>query len=163
MKIELKNIKYAAFASEETHCFEATIYVDGKKVGNVRNDGKGGSDWFDPPGCERPIDDYAKTLPKYEAWGMTMEHSAEEIIGDLVNAWLVEKDVRRLVSKRIVWTTTKGEILNTKAVKPDVLAAWLAKPDVKTKLRDCAIILNNIPIEEAVAIFIEDGKKERKK
>ena len=29
MKIELKNVQYAAFASEETNCFEATIYVDG--------------------------------------------------------------------------------------------------------------------------------------
>ena len=31
MKIKIKNIKYAAFQSQETHCFEATVYVDGRK------------------------------------------------------------------------------------------------------------------------------------
>src|SRR3546814_21105562 len=27
MKIELKNVKYAAFASAETNCFQATVYI----------------------------------------------------------------------------------------------------------------------------------------
>ena len=44
MKIELKNIKLAQFASQETNCYQASIYVDGKKSGTVRNDGQGGAD-----------------------------------------------------------------------------------------------------------------------
>ena len=40
MKITLKNVKYSEFASQETYCFEATIYLDGKKAGQVRNDGQ---------------------------------------------------------------------------------------------------------------------------
>lgn len=47
MKIELKNIKYSAFASEETHCYEAALYVDGKPLAIVRNDGHGGADYVD--------------------------------------------------------------------------------------------------------------------
>ena len=48
MKIELKNIYYAEFASFETSCYKATIYIDGKKVGTVNNDGQGGTDNVQP-------------------------------------------------------------------------------------------------------------------
>jgi len=41
MKIELKNFKHAAFASEETLCFSATVYVDGQRMFEASNSGKG--------------------------------------------------------------------------------------------------------------------------
>ena len=41
-KIELKNLKTAEFASEETHCFEATVYLDGKRFCIASNQGHGG-------------------------------------------------------------------------------------------------------------------------
>ncbi len=43
-RIQLKSLKVHNDMSEETTCFSATIYVDGKKVGDARNDGGGGSD-----------------------------------------------------------------------------------------------------------------------
>jgi len=50
-KVTIKNLKYAAFASQETNCFEATIYVDGKRFCTARNEGSGGPDAYDalPP------------------------------------------------------------------------------------------------------------------
>ena len=63
MKIELRNIKYSDFASEETACYQATIYIDGKKVGEVSNSGKGGCDNIYPYEVENMINRYAKTLP----------------------------------------------------------------------------------------------------
>ncbi len=42
MQVTLKNLKICNFASEETICFQATVYVDGKKAGTAQNDGKGG-------------------------------------------------------------------------------------------------------------------------
>lgn len=45
MNIELKNIKYSQFASHETNCYQASIYVDGRKAGAVDNDGHGG-EWM---------------------------------------------------------------------------------------------------------------------
>lgn len=42
--VTLKNVKHAAFASEETFCYEATAYVDGKRFCIVSNDGHGGCD-----------------------------------------------------------------------------------------------------------------------
>ena len=47
MKLELKNIKHSEFASHETFCYEAILYVDGKPFAYVRNDGQGGSDHFE--------------------------------------------------------------------------------------------------------------------
>jgi hypothetical protein len=64
MKIELKNVKHSEFASHETNCYQATIYIDGKRVGTVENDGHGGCDSVHPYQVARQIDEYAKTLPK---------------------------------------------------------------------------------------------------
>ena len=41
MKITLRNIKHSKFASQETLCFEASIYVDGVRRGTVENSGRG--------------------------------------------------------------------------------------------------------------------------
>ena len=40
--ISLKSIKTDHHASEETTCYEAVVYVDGKKAGVISNDGNGG-------------------------------------------------------------------------------------------------------------------------
>ena len=42
MKIDLKNLKFAEFASQETNCFSATVYIDGVKATTISNDGHGG-------------------------------------------------------------------------------------------------------------------------
>jgi len=46
--IELKNLKVAEFASEETTCYEATVYVDGKRFCIASNQGHGGESSHDP-------------------------------------------------------------------------------------------------------------------
>jgi len=43
-KLELKNIEYYKRGSEETPCYNATVYVNGKKAVEVSNDGHGGCD-----------------------------------------------------------------------------------------------------------------------
>lgn len=48
MEITLKNIKHSEFASHETHCFEATVYIDGKRAFGVENDGQGGPNNYFP-------------------------------------------------------------------------------------------------------------------
>ena len=43
-KIEMKNISYYKRGSEETPCYNATVYINGKKAVEVSNDGHGGCD-----------------------------------------------------------------------------------------------------------------------
>jgi len=43
-KLEVKNISHYARGSEETPCYNATVYINGKKAIEVSNDGHGGCD-----------------------------------------------------------------------------------------------------------------------
>ena len=43
-KLEVKNISHYARGSEETPCYNATVYINGKKAIDVSNDGHGGCD-----------------------------------------------------------------------------------------------------------------------
>lgn len=110
MKIELKNIKFAAFATEETHCFNATVYLDGTRSGTVSNEGHGGPNRYEPFALEKTIDAYAKTLPPIDTSDMyddgkvhTMESSADILIGNLMNSWLVDRDLKRHCSKKVLF------------------------------------------------------------
>lgn len=110
MNIELKKIKYSAFASEETSCFTADIFIDGKKVGSAENAGKGGATLIYPHGLEKQIDDYAKTLPlvaspfKNEDGTTTMyPQDAEGLIDDLLHDHLEAKTLKRMCAKKTLF------------------------------------------------------------
>jgi len=47
MDIQIKNLKIANFASDDTLCFQASLYLDGKRAGTVSNDGHGGPNAYD--------------------------------------------------------------------------------------------------------------------
>src|SRR6516162_4225213 len=103
MKIELRNVKVAAFASEETTCFQATIYVDGKRCGTARNDGHGGCTWIEPQELRVRINSYAQTLPDKvsptlrnphdESLPFSYAQDAESLIDDALHAHLVTGDL----------------------------------------------------------------------
>ena len=100
MKIELKNIKHSEFASHETNCYQATIYIDGKRVGTVENQGYGGCDFVHPASVAHQINEYAKTLPKIVCHFIDpntgkpaeLDQDCDIIFGELVNDWLKAKD-----------------------------------------------------------------------
>jgi hypothetical protein len=112
--IELKSIKYFASGSEETHCYNATLYVDGVKWGEVSNDGHGGADRFrgvpgrnygDIMDLDKRI---AATMPKSDLTdiglpGQTMDQSLEIICGELMNDHLAAKDYKRAAKTRAMF------------------------------------------------------------
>jgi len=55
MNIELKNLKHSSFASHETPCYQATVYVDGKKAFTTSNNGQGGPDNMVPEAAARKV------------------------------------------------------------------------------------------------------------
>jgi hypothetical protein len=68
MKLQLKKVKIYDELSEETICFTAELYVDGKKVAVVKNSGQGGStDVYYINGIPieevRKLEEYAKKHP----------------------------------------------------------------------------------------------------
>jgi len=47
LNLSLKNLKFHEDMSEETPCFSADLYEDGKLIAHVRNDGHGGCNRID--------------------------------------------------------------------------------------------------------------------
>ena len=102
MKLELKKIKVCKWASEETHCYQATLYRDGVPIIEVSNDGHGGSDsqWAIKPFENNIIDEVEdwckKNLPKWKGHNNEMYDTDLEIwCNEQVNKHLVEKDLQR--------------------------------------------------------------------
>jgi hypothetical protein len=160
MKIELKNIKFSEFASHETNCYQATIYIDGKRVGTVENDGQGGCDHVHPYQVANQIDEYAKTLPVTicsfndpETGKLAeMEQNHETIFGELINQWLFEKDLKKALSKRILFVKEDGKVYETKALKADQLKLNLSQGRLPEMLKAKAI-LNLLPFDQALNIY----------
>ena len=85
MKLELKKIKYCKWMSEETHCYNAVVYVDGKAMISVSNEGHGGSnsEWAIKPFTQQDVDRVnawcKKNLPKWKIDNGDSYHTDLEI------------------------------------------------------------------------------------
>ena len=89
MEIKLKNIQYAAFASEETDCFHASVWIDGKKAGTVSNDGRGGANLYSPYALYMRLRDHCQSIPP-DMEGRKV--TPDEIIGNLLDAWMNKRE-----------------------------------------------------------------------
>lgn len=157
MKIELKNLKHSEFASQETLCFDASVYANGVKLGTVSNNGRGGATLIclspGTQGLMKEVKAYCATLPPLtDIDGVVPIDMDFELYVDL----LVEREVnkKKLVSamkNKILVSTKPGEIMTVtlkKGVKPtdEIVALYQSKnPDV--------VVLNALPLDEALTLF----------
>jgi len=159
MKLELKNIKHTSWASEETHCYQASLYVDGKPLAIVSNDGHGGCDrdyahpkfephtrYFGGLGGDyrsvmAEVDAYFKSLPNTPSeWNEDgMEQRLEFWCADQVNDWLSARELKKKL---------KSGFLFQFADKVGVFA-HKTRPSRAHK----ATILNDLPFADALAIW----------
>ena len=161
MKIEIKNVKFAEFASTDSNCFTATVYIDGKKAGEVHDDGNGGGMEYNPWSMAHILNEHAKTLPKMKMEGYAdLEMDPDLIIGDLFEKWLTEKESRATLKRKL-----KNNILFVKDKKVWVvkvpnanLTSRPIEPELKKILMEkykADEILNTIPFEDAIATYIK--------
>jgi hypothetical protein len=110
-KVELKKISFYERMSEETNCFVADLYINGKKVGEVKNDGQGGCTnyrGFTKENNEiiRQAEEYFNTLPKVKSeYGFTYQPSLENEIDDQLEQYLkakAEKKMQKLMETAII-------------------------------------------------------------
>lgn len=169
MKIELKNIKFSETFSEETNCFNADLYIDGKKVGYTKNQGRGGNTSYnsypDTKNENRDIiikvEQYCKTLPKIDFSGFSIDSNLESQIDNIFEQWLNVKDEAKN-AKRLQKDFSKGICVGTALVytitswKKFTLDEILKHPNgrevVKKTIQDIKakggnILNNNIPKE----------------
>lgn len=162
MELSLKSIKHSDWASEETYCYRANLYVDGKPFAMVSNDGHGGCDTVYPHpksqyenGKEwriklEEVEDYFKTLPKtdvgkYDWCPEGFSQSLETWCSEQVTDFLYKKDMQRVMRTKHLFKTSEGLF----EIRHEVKVARIMRdhPD--------AIILNDLPIDEALAIYKE--------
>lgn len=114
MKIELKNLKTLASLSEETHCFTATIYVDGKPAFEASNHGHGGCDMYRPiapftyDDVKRISDWLGENRPPITGYGSELKVDLELEVGELINAEIARKRLARILKSQIAVITPKG-------------------------------------------------------
>jgi len=91
----IKNVKTAEFASEETLCFQGTLYVDGKCVGHVSNAGQGGPNSYESIDTERRLSEIVKAANiEVEAFGHTLTKDIDWVVSDLVNDYELIKEAK---------------------------------------------------------------------
>ena len=111
-RVSIKNLKFSEFASHETHCFEASVYIDGVRKGVASNDGYGGPNNYQPWSLHEELAAIAKDLPLIDMTecgsNEPLPHSPDIIIGDLVDAELARKKIARMVATK-TWFRKPGE------------------------------------------------------
>ncbi len=157
MKLELKSIQYSSFASQETSCYQAKLYVDGKPFATVGNEGRGGCDYQhsltkqDKAFYDKleEINTYLKTLPKIKSpWSDNDEFDVDLEIwcGEELSKWKCSKTLRRSLKKGTLFQD--GDKLYP-------LKGFFESSEIK-KHKPNAIILNDLPFDKALSIFMEN-------
>ena len=153
MNITLKNIKHSAFASQETHCFEAVLYVNGKAFATIKNEGFGGCDHVEPiKGGFTP--EFLATLKDVSAYVKsicTEEYASLEYWCALqVNDWLMRKDLRNGLKNKVLGIGADGKVYSWKKISGVTLDGVITA--VKA-VRPDTVILNEMSEDDAFRLF----------
>ncbi len=116
MKIEIKNLKHSEFASKETYCFEASIYVDGTRSFIASNDGQGGCHKLEAVKGKsvqilQEVRDWVAAQPKVETEYGEFDDDLDFYISRLVDREISRRKLRSLMSRRQVYYDTKQGLL----------------------------------------------------
>lgn len=166
-RITLAKLKVAKFMSEETLCFEADVFFDGKLVGRAHNDGHGGCTSVHAVrgGAHNEVyqaaEAYAKSLgpitgkPFADGEAFTYEVTLDHVVDDLANALLLRRDVeaqlRRGFKKKAIYIEN-GQLWNSKPKNAALInEAFFA---LVQKMHPTATILNRMPLAQAVDAYI---------
>ena len=163
-KLELKNIKYFVTLSEETPCYDATVYVNGKKAIRVSNRGCGACDSqdvypqfmdeWDGENVLRTLNEYCvKTFGTEKTdWGeidIDLEHWCQKQL-------FIDQDrklLKRKMKKNVMFFETKEDLLKGRyymiKIQNNIMALMAY---IKDKYPQ-SIILNDMPFDKALKTF----------
>lgn len=130
MELELKNIKHSKWASQETPCYQAILYVDGKPFAYVGNDGHGGSDHFNHDPRFRDLSRWKAIYNDLKVfcadkfrWTMGdgwVEGSIEIACNELLTDYLIRKDFKKCLQKPCFVEGDKIVYYNISSKTPDI-------------------------------------------
>ena len=163
MQIELRKIHYSAQLSEETSAYTAQVWVDGKHLVDVKNDGHGGSDaqYPIPPftyGDLKALNERIRAeFPPTDMsqYGMSpIQADLESVCGDLLATHLIERDLKRVMRSKVVFVAD-GKVREVgfkgmRSLTPEALKKGI---EIVGQKYPGAKVLNTLPLQEAVATF----------
>lgn len=157
MKIELKNIKVMSSLSEETNCYSASLYVDGKKIGDVSNRGHGGPDnFYGDRAAFNAAEAWVKAnMPPLETsmGGDPLEMDMELLCGTLLEDHLLRKDLKSSLRRKVLFVNDGLYEITKGKHATDTIVNHLRK-----KHGGSIKILNTLPFDEAFAIYKEQAR-----
>lgn len=165
MRLTLSNVKYMKELSEETFCFHAIVCVDGVKVFEARNDGRGGATDFSPCAAKTPelfkknreiLDEamkWAETLPpKTDQYGETYDQCLETVVEGLLVEHLNQKDLKAAMRKKVL--IKKDGKLYEFAMKHGKTVTPEAVQYIQSQ-HPTAQVLNAMDFNQALKVYME--------
>jgi hypothetical protein len=162
MKLELKNIKHSEFASHETFCYEANLYVNGKPFAHVSNDGQGSADYLYRDDrfldgeawnkCYALVKIHCADKFRWELGDGWREGTIETACHELMTDYLIRKDLNKALKEPCYLDGNQIVSYNVSSKRPNIfdqLRRQLKKPEL--------VFLNELPKDEAFKMFKEVG------
>jgi hypothetical protein len=110
-KIELKNIKTSKFQSQETACFEATVYVDGVKSFTAHNDGNGGcNNYYGDNEMIKKCEEWVKTLPKAKFMDSEYDMDLDLYISNIMDEIDNQKQIKKWCKTKTVFQLPDSKV-----------------------------------------------------
>ena len=165
-KLEVKNISYYERGSEETPCYNATVYINGKKAVEVSNDGHGGSDrqhvWHENGFRLQEINEwcvakFGKSTWEYGGQTYSTDLDLEHYCHDELYKHLDTKLLKRNMKKNVMFFRDKSDIEKGQYSMIKIqnnIGGLMAY--IKDKFPKC-IVLNDMPLEKALETFRGKG------
>ena len=175
--MELKNLSHNVTFSEETHCFKASININGKRMFSASNGGNGGSNFYSPSDFGKGKEAFEEsmaiareeakqyTLKKIELgedlqWAIDAfgdgksDELIDWLIADLINEQLTLKEMRKTLKKKVtVYDPKSNDILHLGRDKPtdEILERYKAHFVLQRNDKNAKdwVWLNMIPESEA--------------
>ena len=142
--IEIKNLKLNKHFSQETHCFTATVYIDGKRAFSTENEGRGGPNNYYPYGKtqkagakrDAQLSDFKNAMSearreaaryieaKGEDYDWAIDRFADNdelidwLIADLINESEMLKHMRHVLKRRVVAYDQRTREISTWKLTP---------------------------------------------
>ena len=155
MNITLKNIKHYESMSEETYCFEASLYVDGKRVGRVSNRGTGGCHDYDfDMKTERELDEWCRAnLPKWtmfddEEHDTDLEMHISNLVEDFLNKSVIVIDDNCKEGEVFQWKFSKYKGRG----KTEVIGG-VTNAITKNEKMVNPVVLNSLSFDDAFNVY----------
>jgi len=168
-KIEVKNISHYARGSEETPCYNATVYINGKKAVEVSNDGHGGCDrqhTYPESGFRlQDIDKWCVEKFGQETW----EHGGKTYSTDLDLEHYCHQELYNWLDAKLLKKELKSKYLCIEKEKDEEFIVSFKRTLPFTKMKDDAFqkhlsqkyphmadkCLNFLPFDQALELFKE--------